>query len=81
MRDVYLTGLVLRPALEPEHPSLAKLSLSLSGTRNQEMLLTEQVLISATGRLEGECSKWYVSDGCLVRVPVLTRSFRCECSG
>ena len=43
---------------------------SYSGTRNQEMLLTELVLISATGRLEGECSVWYVSDGCLVRVPV-----------
>ncbi|KAH3710932.1 hypothetical protein DPMN_070429 [Dreissena polymorpha] len=43
---------------------------SHSGTRNKEMLLTEQVLISATGRLEGECSILYVSDGCLVRVPV-----------
>ncbi|KAH3889124.1 hypothetical protein DPMN_013174 [Dreissena polymorpha] len=39
---------------------------SHSGTRNQEMLLTKLVLISATGRLEGECSVWYVSDSCLV---------------
>ncbi|KAH3848363.1 hypothetical protein DPMN_090724 [Dreissena polymorpha] len=43
---------------------------SHSETRNKEMLLTELVLISATGRLKGECSVWYVSDGCLVRVPV-----------
>ncbi|KAH3818549.1 hypothetical protein DPMN_120270 [Dreissena polymorpha] len=43
---------------------------SHSGTPNQKMLLTELVLISATGRLEGECSVWYVSDGCLVRVTV-----------
>ncbi|KAH3877988.1 hypothetical protein DPMN_001867 [Dreissena polymorpha] len=43
---------------------------SHSGTRNQEILLTELVLISATGRLLGEYSVWYVSDGCLVQVPV-----------
>ncbi|KAH3692405.1 hypothetical protein DPMN_011498 [Dreissena polymorpha] len=40
------------------------------GTRTREMLLTKLVLISAAGRLEGECSVWYVSDGCLVQVPV-----------
>ncbi|KAH3728048.1 hypothetical protein DPMN_053994 [Dreissena polymorpha] len=31
------------------------------------MLLMELVLISATSRLEGECSVWYFSNGCLVR--------------
>ncbi|KAH3891195.1 hypothetical protein DPMN_015285 [Dreissena polymorpha] len=40
------------------------------GTRTREMLLTKLVLISAAGRLEGECSVWYVSDGCLVQVSV-----------
>ncbi|KAH3707471.1 hypothetical protein DPMN_066877 [Dreissena polymorpha] len=51
-------------------PPIACEASSQSGTRNQEMLLTELVLISETGRLDGECSVCYVYYGCLAQVPV-----------